>query len=124
MLQQSHQQSWSSVCKNHEPNLLISWTDLTVCLIAGIPLALASANVQGTWLEAVEERVAVTSRVLGVMKSIKMTGLTETIANNIRDLRSQEIEASFLYRLYGVIIMTVCEFAISNLLTAFLTGIS
>lgn len=124
MLQQSHQQSWSSVCKNHEPNLLISWTDLTVCLIAGIPLALASANAQGTWLEAVEERVAVTSRVLGVMKSIKMTGLTETIANNIRDLRSQEIEASFLYRLYGVIIMTVCEFAISNLLTAFLTGIS
>ncbi|KAJ5139829.1 P-loop containing nucleoside triphosphate hydrolase protein [Penicillium atrosanguineum] len=80
---------------------------VVLCLIAGIPLALASANAQGTWLEAVEERVAVTSRVLGVMKSIKMTGLTETIANNIRDLRSQEIKASFLYRLYTVIIITV-----------------
>ncbi|KAJ6119541.1 P-loop containing nucleoside triphosphate hydrolase protein [Penicillium sp. IBT 18751x] len=80
---------------------------VVLCLIAGIPLALASASAQGTWLEAVEERVAVTSRALGVMKSIKMTGLTETIASNIRDLRSQEIQASFLFRLYGVIITTV-----------------
>lgn len=81
-----------------------------MCLIAGIPLALASANAQGTWLEAVEERVAVTSKVLGVMKSIKMTGLTDTIASDVRDLRSQEIKASFLFRLYTVIVITVCQF--------------
>lgn len=42
-----------------------------VCLVAGIPLAVASGNAQGIWLEAVEERVAVTSKVLGVMKKHK-----------------------------------------------------
>lgn len=80
---------------------------LTVCLIAGIPLAVVSGNAQGTWLEAVEERVAVTSKVLGVMKNIKMTGLTETISRNLRDLRAAEIEASFMFRLLGVIRLTL-----------------
>lgn len=78
------------------------------CLVAGLPLAVASGNAQGVWLEAIEERVAVTSKVLGVMKNIKMTGLTDVIANNIRSLRSQEIKSSFLYRLYGVLILTSC----------------
>jgi hypothetical protein len=86
----------------------------TVCLIIGIPLAIASGNAQGTWLEAVEERVAVTSKVLGVMKSIKMTGLTEVISKNIRELRSQEIKASFAFRLYTVLIITFCQYT-SNL---------
>jgi ATP-binding cassette subfamily C (CFTR/MRP) protein 1 len=99
-------------------------TDWKVCLIAGIPLALASAKAQGTWLEAVEERVAVTSKVLGVMKSIKMTGLTDTISDNIRDLRSQEIKASFLYRLYTVVIVTVCEFEVFHPPVTFLIGIT
>jgi hypothetical protein len=58
------------------------------------------------------------------MKSIKMTGLTDTIANNIRDLRSQEIKASFLYRLYTVVIVTVCEFKVSHLPVTFLTEIT
>ena len=88
-----------------------------MCLVAGIPLAIASGNAQGTWLEAVEERVAVTSKVLGVMKNIKMTGLTATIANNIRDLRSQEIKASFLFRLYTVFVATVCQFNLPFCLT-------
>ncbi|KAJ5748330.1 uncharacterized protein N7511_010026 [Penicillium nucicola] len=80
---------------------------VVACLAAGIPLAVVSGNAQGTWLEAVEERVAVTSKVLGVMKNIKMTGLTETISRNLRDLRAAEIEASFKYRVYGVIRLTL-----------------
>lgn len=79
-----------------------------VCLVAGIPLAVASGNAQGIWLEAVEERVAVTSKVLGVMKNIKMTGLTDVITKNVRKLRSQEIKASFPYRLYTVLVVTFC----------------
>jgi hypothetical protein len=70
-------------------------------------LAVVSGNAQGTWLEAVEERVAVTSKVLGVMKNIKMTGLTETISRSLQDLRAAEIEASFKYRLLGVIRLTL-----------------
>lgn len=51
-----------------------------------------------------------TSKVLGVMKSIKMTGLTKVIANNIRQLRTQEIRASFAFRLYTVLIITFCQY--------------
>ncbi|KAJ6082006.1 hypothetical protein N7499_006880 [Penicillium canescens] len=80
---------------------------VVICLIAGIPLAVVSGNAQGTWLEAVEERVAVTSNVLGVMKNIKMTGLTEIISRNLRDLRTAEIEASYMFRLLGVIRLTL-----------------
>ncbi|KAJ5294660.1 hypothetical protein PENANT_c006G09572 [Penicillium antarcticum] len=80
---------------------------VVICLVAGIPLAVVSGNAQGTWLEAVEERVVVTSKVLGVMKNIKMTGLTETISRSLRDLRAAEIEASFSYRVYGVIRLTL-----------------
>lgn len=81
---------------------------MKACLVAGVPLSVASGNAQGIWLEAVEERVAVTSKVLGVMKNIKMTGLTDVIATNIRKLRLQEIKASFPYRLYGVLILASC----------------
>lgn len=70
---------------------------------------MASGNAQGVWLEAVEERVAVTSKVLGGMKSIKMTGLTDIISDIVRKLRSQEIEASFIYRLYTVLVTTFCS---------------
>jgi len=86
---------------------------LKVCLAAGIPLAIASGNAQGVWLEAIEERVAVTSKILGVMKSIKMTGLTDVIANNLRHLRSEEIKTSFAFRLYNVLILTCCLLAFS-----------
>lgn len=79
-----------------------------VCLVAGIPLSIASGNAQGIWLEAVEDRVAVTSKVLGVIKNIKITGLTDVVANNIRKLRSQEVKASFPYRLYTVVVVTLC----------------
>lgn len=82
-------------------------------MVAGIPLAVASGNAQGVWLEAIEERVAVTSKALGVMKSIKMTGLTDVMANNIRNLRSQEIKSSFAFRLYNILISSFCESALS-----------
>ncbi|KAJ5361079.1 hypothetical protein N7541_001923 [Penicillium brevicompactum] len=78
-----------------------------LCLIAGVPLAVSCGEAQGVWLEAVEERVAVTSSVLGVMKSVKMTGLTETISNSLRELRSAEINSSFRFRLYEALGVTL-----------------
>ena len=78
-----------------------------MCLLAGVPLGVACGDAQGLWLEAVEERVAVTSKVLGVMKNVKMTGLTETISASLRNLRSAEIKASFLFRLYETLGVTL-----------------
>lgn len=82
-------------------------------MAAGVPLAVACGKSQGIWLEAVEERVTVTSRVLGVMKNIKMTGLTETISSSLRDLRSAEIDASFPFRLYETLGITLGMFSSS-----------
>ncbi|CAI7570859.1 unnamed protein product [Penicillium viridicatum] len=93
-----------------------------VCLAAGVPLAVASGKSQGIWLEAVEERVTVTSKVLGVMKNIKMTGLTETISSSLRDLRSAEIDASFPFRLYETLGVTL-GYASSSLAPVFGFGV-
>jgi ATP-binding cassette subfamily C (CFTR/MRP) protein 1 len=82
-------------------------------LAAGVPLAVACGKAQGTWLEAVEERVTVTSKVLEVMKNIKMTGLTETISSSLRNLRSAEIHASFPFRLYETLGITLGMFSFS-----------
>ena len=76
-----------------------------------MPLAVACGKAQGIWLEAVEERVAVTSKVLQVMKHIKMTGLTETISGSLRGLRSAEIHASFPFRLYETLGITLGTFS-------------
>ncbi|KAJ5740408.1 P-loop containing nucleoside triphosphate hydrolase protein [Penicillium malachiteum] len=78
-----------------------------VCLAAAIPFAIATGNAQGKWLEAVEERVAVTSKVLGVMKNVKMTGLTDIVASILRNLRLGEISSSRPFRLLNVLNVTI-----------------
>ncbi|KAJ5629255.1 P-loop containing nucleoside triphosphate hydrolase protein [Penicillium herquei] len=78
-----------------------------ICLAAAIPFAIATGNAQGKWLEAVEERVAVTSKVLGVMKNVKMTGLTDIVANTLRNLRLGEISSSRPFRLLNVLNVTI-----------------
>lgn len=57
--------------------------------------------------------MTVTSKVLGVMKNIKMTGLTQTISSSLRDLRSAEIDASFPFRLYETLGITLGMFSSS-----------
>ncbi|KAJ5950082.1 hypothetical protein N7454_001666 [Penicillium verhagenii] len=78
-----------------------------VCLVAGLPVSMARANAQGVWLEFVERRVSVTSKVLGVMKNVKMTGLTDIVANSLRKLRTDEIGASQRMRIIRVINNTI-----------------
>ncbi|KAJ5639919.1 P-loop containing nucleoside triphosphate hydrolase protein [Penicillium longicatenatum] len=77
------------------------------CLVAGLPISMARANAQGVWLEFVEKRVSVTSKVLGVMKNVKMTGLTNIVANSLRKLRKDEIGASQRMRVIRVINNTI-----------------
>ncbi|KAF7713539.1 Uncharacterized protein PECH_000557 [Penicillium ucsense] len=91
-------------------------------LAVAVPLAMASGEAQGEWLEVVEERIAVTSNVLGAMKTIKMTGLTEVVCNNIRELRTNEIESSFKFRLYTALIISL-SFMSSSLAPVFGFGV-
>lgn len=77
-------------------------------MAAGLPLAVAIGTFNEIWLEAVEKRLAATSKILGTMKNVKMTGLTDIISNALRGLRTAEISASFRYRLYSVLSITLC----------------
>lgn len=77
-------------------------------VLAGIPLAAAAGNAQEPWLEAIETRLAVTSKVLGSMKPIKMTGLTGAVSKAISALRVAEIKSSWSHRMWNMLDLGVC----------------
>lgn len=80
-----------------------------VCLLAGVPIAKASANAQIPWLEAIEERLASTVKCLGAMKGIRITGLADIISAQITDLRMAEIRASWRHRFLNVFIFVLSK---------------
>lgn len=49
---------------------------------------------QGKWNRATQQRLSVTSSMLGAMKNIKMLGMQQTIASHVEDLRRQEMDAA------------------------------
>ncbi|KAL7917975.1 ABC transporter [Trichoderma austrokoningii] len=90
----------SPSCNWNRPNTA---NPSSVCLAVGIPIAAAAGDAQVPWLEAIEKRLAVTSKTLGAIKAIRMAGLTETIHTIVSGLRIKEIRASRLFRLFSVI---------------------
>jgi ABC-type multidrug transport system fused ATPase/permease subunit len=74
-----------------------------VCLFLGAPIATAAGNAQVPWLESIEERLAVTTKMLGFMKPVKMTGMTEKMSAIIANLRQLEIRRSRLFRMLIVL---------------------
>ena len=81
-----------------------------MCLIVSLPFANAAGKAQTPWLEAIEERLAVTSRALSAMKAIKMTGLTESVSFKIASFRLSEIRASRRHRILTTFVMVACMF--------------
>jgi ATP-binding cassette subfamily C (CFTR/MRP) protein 1 len=53
---------------------------------------------QNKWLAATQKRLLATESLLGSIKSAKMMGLTTRLKKVIRDLRNDEIKASFDFR--------------------------
>ncbi|KAG8410254.1 hypothetical protein J3458_017969 [Metarhizium acridum] len=76
---------------------------VVACLVLGIPIAAAAGNANVPWLEAIERRLAVTTKMLGSMKAIKMTGLTDVMSDVVAGLRSLEIRASRRHRIFTVL---------------------
>ena len=74
-----------------------------------MPIATAAGNAQVPWLKAIEERMAVTSKVLGAMKAIKMTGLVEALSSTVANLRALEVFASGRHRILMVFVNATCE---------------
>jgi hypothetical protein len=54
-------------------------------------------------------RLAATTKVLGAMKAIKMTGLTDTISAILATLRLSEIRSSRRHRILTVLQLAVCK---------------
>ncbi|KAK6085810.1 ABC multidrug transporter [Seiridium cupressi] len=63
------------------------------------PMAKAS---QGAWFSKVQKRVGITSKMLGHMKSIKMSGLAQMLASSISQMRREEIQAARPFRMIMV----------------------
>lgn len=53
---------------------------------------------QALWLEAIERRISATATMLGSMKRVKMCGLTETLFDNLHQLRIEELKISDSFR--------------------------
>lgn len=80
-----------------------------VCIVLGMPVATAAGKAQRPWLEAIERRLAVTTKMLGSMKAIKMTGLAETMHSKVERLRFSEIRASRRHRVFSIFQLSVCK---------------
>jgi ATP-binding cassette, subfamily C (CFTR/MRP), member 1 len=65
---------------------------------------------QQRWVEKVQERLRVTSAVLGDMKAIKMLGLERFVSSRVQQLRTDEIQTSKSFREYLITMILLCEF--------------
>lgn len=61
------------------------------------------------WLEAIERRIAATAAMLGSMKGVKMTGLTDVLRHDLQQLRVDELEISKKFRKLLIWTMAFCE---------------
>lgn len=53
---------------------------------------------QAMWLEAIEKRITATTAMLGAMKGVKISGLTDTLLGNLQKLRVDELRISKKFR--------------------------
>lgn len=77
-------------------------TQVKVAALGNALVAKMIGSRQRKWVEAIQRRVAITGSILGSMKSIKMTGLTETASTVIQDQRIRETELQASYRWMSV----------------------
>ncbi|KAJ5198318.1 Cyclic peptide transporter [Penicillium cinerascens] len=86
---------------------LASAAFVVVCVLAGLPLALATGNAHLPWLDAIEKRISVTSKALAAMRPIRMSGISRPVASGISDLRTEEIRSSRSARLFDVLVVVM-----------------
>lgn len=66
----------------------------TVCSRVSRYVAIHLKAEQGKWNTATQQRISVTSSMLGAMKNIKMLGMQQTVAEYVESLRRQEMNAA------------------------------
>ncbi|OHE98210.1 ABC transporter [Colletotrichum orchidophilum] len=72
---------------------------LVLVFIAAISkISVASRIAQMRWIEKIQERLRVTTTMLGEMKTVKMLGLADVMSTTIEELRNDEINTSKSFR--------------------------
>jgi len=64
---------------------------------------------QAVWLKAIESRVDATAQMLGTMKGVKMTGLTDKLQTMIQKQREEEITKSQKFRKLLIAMVGICK---------------
>ncbi|KAL4758550.1 uncharacterized protein BDW70DRAFT_170256 [Aspergillus foveolatus] len=80
------------------------------CTVTAMKIAMMAGERQNLWIEAIQKRVAVTAEMLGSMKGVKITGLTDLLFNKIQALREHEILASQKFRSLLIAVVGLSNF--------------
>ncbi|KAK2760146.1 ABC multidrug transporter [Colletotrichum kahawae] len=75
--------------------------------IACVAPAVVATVAQVSWMEATQERVAITARAVAGMKSIKLLGLSESVYDLLQKLRKAELHAARHFRHIEVLTATI-----------------
>ncbi|KAI1328223.1 ABC transporter [Xylariaceae sp. FL0255] len=116
---QSIHEIWASVIEIGLAILLlerqVSFASLAPMAVIGVSIGATAfmskiaGKVQVLWIEKVQERLRITSTVLGDMKSVKMLGLSDVITQMIKTFRQVEIKTSERFRKLLVINVLLSE---------------
>lgn len=68
-----------------------------------------SGRAQGQWIERVQDRLAVTSSMLGKIKTVQMLGLNDILFKLISRLRQVEVETSARFRKLLIWQIALCK---------------
>ncbi|KAK1728937.1 ABC transporter [Colletotrichum acutatum] len=76
---------------------------------ATVFLAPSAQKYQIIWVEKVQKRIGITSAMIGHIKSIKMSGLTQKLSQTLADLRLAEMRAATPFRVIGAVTSAVAQ---------------
>ncbi|OHE95683.1 hypothetical protein CORC01_08967 [Colletotrichum orchidophilum] len=76
---------------------------------ATVLLAPAAQKYQVIWVGKVQKRIGITSAMIGHIKSIKMSGLTQKLSQTLADLRFAEMRAATPFRVIGAVTSAVAQ---------------
>ncbi|KAK7997070.1 hypothetical protein PG989_005110 [Apiospora arundinis] len=85
---------------------------IVVCIIAlGLTFYMSpkSQGAMGAWIEKVQRRVGTTSKMLGHIKGIKMSGFAKRLEASINQMRADEIKAAAPFRLISSVSATIAQ---------------
>ncbi|EFQ30925.1 ABC transporter [Colletotrichum graminicola] len=80
-----------------------------VALVATIFLAPAAQKYQVVWVEKFQKRIGITSAMIGHIKSIKMSGLTQKLSRTLADLRLAEMKAAAPFRIIDAVTSAIAQ---------------